>query len=58
METCDKGWGEEEEKEESTLLTVNETEATEGEEKVRTHEGDVKSLRQAKRKTGRRMGKK
>lgn len=55
METCVKGWGEEEEKEESTLLTVNEIE---GEEKARTHEGDVKSLRQAKRKSGRRMGKK
>lgn len=35
------------------LMTVNEIEATEGEEKVRSHEGDVKSLRQARRKTGR-----
>lgn len=34
-------------------MTVNEIEATEGEERARSHGGDVKSLRQAKRKTGR-----
>lgn len=38
-------------------MTVNEIEATEGEEKARSHEGDVKSLRQARRKTGRRRRK-
>lgn len=33
-------------------MTVNKIEATEGEEKARTHGGDMKSLRQAKRKQG------
>lgn len=34
-------------------MTVNKIEATEGEEKARSYVGDMKSLRQAKRKTGR-----
>lgn len=33
-------------------MTVNRIEATEGEERARTHEADMKSLRQAKRRQG------
>lgn len=35
------------------LKTVNEIKATEGVEKARSHKGDMKSLRQARRKTKR-----
>lgn len=44
---CFKGDGEEEEKEERAILTVNEIEATE--KGKRSHEVDVKSLRHTRR---------
>ena len=47
VETCVKA------KSGGILKAVNEIKATEGAEKARSHKGDMKSLRQARRKTKR-----
>lgn len=48
-----QGTGRGRRKRDEHLITINKIEATEGEEKARGHKEDMKSLRQAERKTGR-----